>query len=556
MYFDVLALAAVSQEMGQRILKGRVQAVVQPHSLALGLEIYAAHSRHHLLLSAEPSHPRAHFLSEKPRRGTEAPSPMLLRLRRCLDGARLVRIHQPPWERILHMEFQRGDEAYTLIAEIMGRHSNLVLTDGSGTILECVKRIGRGQSRYRTLLPNQPYVPPPPQEKRPLTEWDEEQLADALEQAEDLPVERALVGLIRGLSPLAAREALARAGTSDPAALLSCLRTLFAPLESGKWTPSVGMDGETAVAYAPYALTHLPEHRGAASTSDAIETYLASAHTLDSYAAVRAAVEAALKEAERTLKRRKASLERGLKGQEEVQALLEKGQVLLAHLPEVGRNMREITLPGLRGEDIHIALDPRLSPVENAQRYFKAYQKAQAALRDAPPRMEALAAEEAYLAQLGADLALAESRPEIDEVMAALADGGYVRDRKPRPRAKPPGPLTLRSPDGFVVVVGKNSRQNEEVTFKMAAPDDVWLHVRGYAGAHVVVRSGGRPVPEGTLQFAAQIAAFYSAARGEATVQVDWTLCKHVRRLPGGKPGMVRYSHEASVVVEPALPDE
>ncbi len=556
MYFDMLCLAAVSREMEQRILGGRVQAVVLPDALALGLEIYAARFRHYLLLSAESSHPRVHFLSEKPRRGTDVPSPMLLRLRRCLDGARLLGIHQPPWERVLHMEFQRGDDAYRLIAEIMGRHSNLILTDDAGTILECVKRIGRDQNRYRTVLPNHPYVPPPSQEKRPVTEWDERQLADALAQAEGLPVERALVGLIRGLSPLAAREALGRAGTSDPATLLSRVRDLFAPLETGDWEPSVGISGEAAVAYAPYALTHLPDHRRVASTSEAIETYLSSAHTVDSYAAARAAVEEALKEAEGTLRRRRASLERGLKTEQETQALLEKGQVLLAHLPEIARNTREVTLPGLSGESIQIALDPRLSPVENAQRYFKSYQKSQAALKDAPPRMEALAAEEAYLAQLRADLTLAESRPEIDEVMAALADGGYVRARKPRPHAKPARPLTLRSPNGLLVAVGKNSQQNEEITFKIAAPDDVWLHVRGYPGAHVVIRSGGRPVPEPTLRFAAQTAAFYSAARGEAAVQVDWTHCKHVRRLPGGKPGMVRYSHETSVMVEPAAPDK
>lgn len=558
MYFNMLTLAAIRQEMEQRIVGGRVQAIIQPDALSLGLEIYAERSRHHLLLSAESTHPRLHFLTEKPRRGTDVPSPLLLRLRRYLDGARLTAIQQPPWERILHMEFHRGDAAYVLIAEIMGRHSNLILTDSSGTILECMKRVGPDRNRYRTILPNQPYTPPPPQEKRPITEWDEGQLAQALkqEQAKGLTTERALVRLVRGLSPLAAREVLGRAATPDPAALLSCVRDLFAPLANGEWTPSVGLDGEEAIAYAPYALTHLRGHRLVASTSEAIETYLASRHTLDPYAAARAAVEEALNQARQALKRRRVSLERGVKTPQEVQALLEKGQVLLAHLHEVDKGKREITLPGLSGDSIQIALNPKLSPVENAQRYFKAYQKAQAALREVPQRLDALGAEEAYLAQLKTDLALAESRPEIDAVMAALTEGGYVRGRKPRPHAKPARPLSFRSPDGLVVVAGRNSRQNEEVTFKVAAPDDVWLHVRGRPGAHVVIRSGGRPVPETTLRFAAQIAAFYSAARGEKTVQVDWTRRKHVRRLPGGKPGMVRYSHEASLMVEPSIPDE
>jgi len=556
MYFDALTLAAVAQEIARRALGGRVQAVVQPDDLSIALEVYANQTRHDLIFSAEAAHPRVHFAGEKPRRGTETPSPLLLQLRKHLVGAHLVNLRQPAWERILELRFQRGDETLTLIAEIMGRHSNLILTDAAGKVLECVKRIGSDVNRYRVTLPGHPYVAPPVQNRMPLPEWDEALLAEALAKNAEIPPERVLVSLIRGLSPLAAREALARAGGADPARTLAALRELFAPLETGTWTPAVGLEDGVIVAYAPYALTHLPEYRSMPSVSAAIEAYRAARETADPYAAARASVRAAITEVRKVLGRRRGSLQRETVTEEGMNAFLEKGQMLLSHLSQVKKGEQTVTLPGWNGEPIRIDLNPKLSPVDNAQRFFKAYQKARAALEEVPAKLEELAAEEAYLAQLEADLSAAESRPEIDDVLSALAEAGYVRTEKPRPRAKTGGPLTFRSADGFAVLVGRNSRQNEELTFKIASPDDIWLHVRGRPGAHVVIRSGGREVPDATLRYAAQLAAWHSTARDEGSVQVGWTLRKHVRRMMGGRPGMVRYTREQSLLVEPAPPEQ
>ncbi len=557
MYFDALTLAAVVQEIRARALGGRVQSVVQPDALTIALELYAGQARHDLVLSAQPSHPRVHFAADKPRRGTETPSPLLLQLRKLLVGARLADAYQPGWERILHLRFERGDEVFTLVAEIMGKHSNVVLVAADGAILECVKRVGPDVNRYRVVLPNRLYVPPPAQNRLPLPAWGEERLARLLRERGDVSVERALVGAVQGLSPMAAREAMARAGVAEAGPLLRALRELFAPMDTGGWSPSVGLRGGVAVAYAPYALTHLGDWRPVLSMSAAIEVYRAAQETADPYAAARAAVQSLIAEAAKTLARRRQALEREMPPPEEVNRLLECGQVLLNHLHEIRKGQTRVTLPGLSGQMLAIDLNADETPSENAQRYFRMYQKARAALEEVPQRLETLAAEEAYLAQLGADLAMATTRPEIDEVAAALAEAGYARERRvSRAVRHTSRPLSVRSPDGWTVLVGRNSRQNEEVTFKMAAPDDVWLHVRGLPGAHVVIRCGGRAVPEATLEFAARLAAYHSAARGDRAVQVDWTLRKHVRRLPGGRPGMVQYSHEESVVVPATLADE
>jgi len=557
MFFDALTLAAVVQEIRARALGGRVQSVVQPDALTVALELYAGQARHDLVLSAQPSHPRVHFAAEKPRRGTETPSPLLLQTRKLLVGARLADVHQPAWERILHLRFERGGESLTLIAEIMGKHSNIVLVSSDGVILECVKRVGPDVNRYRVVLPNRAYVPPPAQNRVPLPEWSEERLARLLQERADTPIERALVGAVQGLSPLAAREALARAGSADPQRILRELANLFAPLETARWAPSVGIQAETVVAYAPYELTHLGEWKPAPSMSQAIEAYRAAQETADPYAAARAAVRSLLADAAQALARRRQALEREAMSPDEINRLLECGQVLLNHLGELRKGQTRVTLPGLSGQEMTIDLNPNETPLENAQRYFKAYHKARSASEEVPRRLESLAAEEAYLAQLSADLALASSRPEIEEVAAALAEAGYARERPaPRSRPRPARPMTFRSPDGFAVLVGRNSRQNEEVTFRMASPEDVWLHVRGLPGAHVIIRSGGRAVSEPALTFAARLAAYYSTARGEPSVQVDWTLRKHVRRMPGGRPGLVTYSHEQTLVVPASLPED
>lgn len=555
MYFDALTLAAVVQEIRARALGGRVQSVVQPDGLTLALEIYAGQARHDLVLSAQPSHPRVHFAADKPRRGTETSSPLLLQLRKLLVGARLADVQQPQWERILHLRFARDGESFALIAEIMGKHSNVALVAADGTILECVKRVGPDVNRYRVVLPNRPYVLPPAQSRLPMPAWDEERLARLLRERGDVSPERALVGAVRGLSPLAAHEALARAGGADPPRLLRALRELFAPLETGDWSPSVALAGGVVMAYAPYELTHLSEWQPAPSMSAAIEAYRAAQETADPYAAARASVRKLLDEAASLVARRRQALEREMRPAEEVNRLLECGQVLLAHLGEIRKGQTSVILPSLSGGTMRIDLNPDETPVENAQRYFKAYQKARAALEEIPQRLEALAAEEAYLAQLGVDLTMATTRPEIDEVAAALAEAGYARERRvSRAGRHASKPLSLRSPDGWTVLVGRNSRQNEEVTFRLASPDDVWLHVRGLPGAHVIIRTGGRVAPEATVLFAARLAAYHSSARGDRAVQVDWTLRKYVRRLPGGRPGMVQYSHEQSIIVPGTLP--
>jgi predicted ribosome quality control (RQC) complex YloA/Tae2 family protein len=200
---------------------------------------------------------------------------------------------------------------------------------------------------------------------------------------------------------------------------------------------------------------------------------------------------------------------------------------------------------------VDIALDPHLSPIENALEYFRRYEKAKSAAAEVPRRLAQVEAQLDYLDQLATDLALAQDQPGIAAVEVALAEAGYLPGAKRRTRLPRTGPLRVLSEEGLVMLVGRNSWQNEEVTFRQSAPSDLWLHAQNVPGAHVIIRTEGGDAPGATLQRAAELAAHYSAARHESKVAVDYVLCKHVRRLKGGRPGQVVYRGHSTIVVAP-----
>jgi predicted ribosome quality control (RQC) complex YloA/Tae2 family protein len=567
MYFDALTMAAVADELREKILGGRVQKVLLPAPLCLGLEIYAQQERHYLLASAHAQAARVHLADTKLRRGVATPTPLLLLLRKYAGGARIDRLEQPPFERVLHIGLDHPEHGcITLVVEVMGRHSNIVLVDAGGIVVECIKRVGPEMSRYRTVLPGQPYRPPPPQEKLApgdLTELRLRHIVEALSPG--VPLWRGLVQGLKGVSPLLAREVTFRAtGQTDTLAsevdkmspLLAAIGDLLSPLESGHWQPSVVREeGEVAV-FAPYPLTHRQGYEPLASVSQAVEGYYAGAMREEPYGFLKQSLRQAIARGRERQQKKRRALERSLAAREEIETLRQKGEWILAYATQIAPGQAELAVELGPGQPpLTIALDPHSSPVENAQQYFKDYRKAQAAADEVPALLEQVDLELRYLDQLEADLELASTQPEVQEVGLALGEAGYLkgegRRRKP-PRSQP---LTLRSPDGLTILVGKNSRQNEEVTFRRASADDLWLHARGVPGAHVIIRSEGREVPEATLRQAAGLAAYYSQARETTRAAVDYTQRRHVRRVKGARPGLVTYDHEQTIHVTPRGPE-
>ncbi|HEM61014.1 MAG TPA: fibronectin/fibrinogen-binding protein [Chloroflexi bacterium] len=566
MYFDALTMACVAGELRSTILGGRVQQVLLIDNLSIGLEVYAQHQRHYLLASAHAELGRLLLASEKLRRGLDRQTGLLLLLRKYARGASIAAIEQPPFERVLRLEFEHPEwGSSNLVVEIMGRHSNVILVDALGRVLDAVKHVTPAMSPARPVLPNQAYSPPPPQEKllpSDLTEYRLRQILEAHEPSDQLW--QALVRGLAGMSPLLAREIAFRTLGQPRARLaqverltpiLEAIHELLAPLQTGDWQPTVALEEGEPVAYAPYQLTHRGELGAMPSISQAIEVYTAAAASADPYAAAKRPVREAIASARGRLEARRAALTRSMEEAAEAERWRQWGEWILAYAHTVEPGQSELVADTGQGQVLHIPLDPQLSAVDNAQAYFARYRKAQRAGEEVPRQLRETELALRDLDQLETDLELASSRPEIEEVRRTLVEAGYLRSKKQRRGMPGSQPFSMTSADGLPILVGRNSRQNDEVTFRRATAGDWWFHARGVPGAHVIVRTEGADLPPRSLRRAAELAAYFSRLRGEPDVLVDYVQRRHVRRIPGAAPGLVTYSQEQTIRVPPRGPD-
>lgn len=566
MSYDALTLAAVHDELTP-LIGGRVQRVIHIDELTISLEIYHG-SRKQVVLCAEANLPRIFLTDTTIRRGVQAPSPFYQLLHKYLSGARLTELTQPPLERVLEMGFTGSEGRVTLICELMGRYSNLVLVDENRTILDAIKRIPPSLNRYRSILPHQPYIPPPTQAKLNPCELTTEAMYGLLNPAPVKPVWRVLVEGISGISPLLAREISYRALGSadavthhpaqDAARLLDVVRQFVNLPVTHMWAPSVAMDPDGRVlSFAPYPLTHTGSCEPVQAISAAIERWLADRETFDAYRQVRQHLRQLLTEARDKLAAKSASLHKALLPPEQVEGLRHRANAILAMGWSIqpGQQVLELepemaaSLLGTTGESgARIELDPHLSPAENAERLFDEYRHRQAANAEVPGLIAATEAELGYLSQLELDIDLAENRTELDALLLEIQSltGTTATRRCPVNTRRI---LTVTAADRSLILVGRSAVQNEELTFRRASGDDLWLHARGVPGAHVIVKCGRSEPGDDTLNLAARYAAAFSAKRGETQVLVDYTRRRYVSRMPGGRPGMVVYHHERTLHV-------
>jgi predicted ribosome quality control (RQC) complex YloA/Tae2 family protein len=568
MYYDALTLSAMRDELAARLLGGRVQRVVQPSAHTIGLEVYAG-ERHQLWLSAEASTAGVWLATDKVRRGSGTSSPLQLLLAKYVDQARLIEISQPPLERVLRLVFEGALGRLVLLCEIMGRYSNIILLGEDGLILDAIKRVPATINRYRTILPKQSYVAPPAQAKaHPLT-LTLATLRQSLETASGETLWQRLVGGVTAISPLLAREIAHRASGDAEALwpladdgtlrLLLVMQELLRLPESHAWQPCLALDEETGrpIAYAPYALTHLPHREEMAQISTAIQRFQEARHSFDAYAQARQRLRHLIHEGEERQGKRVEALRRSLRPAQEIEALRTRANAILANTWAMRPGQTELVVDAsawggaAEGETLRISLDPKLSPSENAQELFRTYRKLQAAAQEVPALIEEGELELAYLRQLRAEVELAENRLQLDEVEHELREAGYLAAEKKRQPSGKSELLSARAPDGTLILVGRNSQQNDEVTFRRSTPDDLWLHAHGVPGAHVIIKCAGQAVHQDTLMMAARFAARYSTARSEAQVQVDCTARRYVRHIKGARPGMVTYTHETTFTASP-----
>jgi predicted ribosome quality control (RQC) complex YloA/Tae2 family protein len=558
MYVDSITLAAVADELREQALEGRVQDVIMPDADSLGLELYAG-KRVWLLIKAARQAARIHFVDAKMRRGVESPNTLMLLARKYIEGARLSSVEQPAWERILRLSFSGPEGDVTLICEIMDQRSNLILTLGD-EIMDCLRRVGANENRYRVIQPKERYLPPPALGKPIPTEINAGQLAAFLQQAGDTPAWRVLVERTIGISPLAAREIVFRAsGDAEAPAfdvageiVYQALKELIDTVQAHQWQPGVIAAEGGFRAFAAYPITYLEGWQACASISVALTQYFGAPVGEDAYKGSKERAGQQIARVKERARRRLAALERQQADKTKIETLRKQGELLLAYSSVI--QPRETHFEAQYDPEeapLAIPLDPDLSALQNARRYFDKYEKAQRATAGIPALAKAVKQEMDYIAQLEADLELAENWPEIDAVRDELKKSGLWQGQALRSASGKPGLKRINTPEGCLILIGRNSEQNHKLITKFSGPRDLWLHARGKAGGHVIIRTDGRPVPETVIERAAALAAYYSTARTDALAEIDIVERRYVRPIKGGRPGMVTYKNERTLRVKP-----
>jgi predicted ribosome quality control (RQC) complex YloA/Tae2 family protein len=322
-----------------------------------------------------------------------------------------------------------------------------------------------------------------------------------------------------------------------------------------EWTPGIAGEDGVIEAFSVYPLTVIENWRRVESISAALAEYYESITGDQAYNQAKEPVRDALDEAKAKYGAKIKSLKDSLRDESDIERLQQSGELILAYQYNIASDQTELVAQyEVEGDPLHISLDLNLTPLENAQKYFDKYKRAKRARKRVPQLIQATQQKLDYILQLENDLDMAQSWPEIDDVIQAVQQQGFAVHEKQVRRiggAGRSGPMKLTDKDGYVIYVGRNSRQNEQVAFRIANSDDIWLHARDVPGSHVVIRNDGRRISDDLIEKAASVAAYYSSKQRDAKADVDVTRCKYVKAIKGAGPGMVTYRNEYTITVRP-----
>ena len=567
MPMDGVMLGFVARELDAKLKDGRIDRVIQPERDEIHLLIRAQGANHRLVLSASANAARIH-LSEHAKTGPMEPPMFCMLLRKYLGSGRVQAVRRIAGDRILEIEIQALSEmgdtvTRTLTIEIMGRHSNIILRGGDNRIIDAARHIGEDISRVRQVLPGLPYSYPPSQGKlNPETASAQEIAARLGETGGKL--DKAISASIAGFSPQAAREAAARIGFGASALVqeLDCEQLGQAVYDYLAQMPSLSPcvillseDGAPADVY-PFAQAHLPlaqydEYPGA---SAALDAYFYERDRRDRMNQKASSLAHTLKNHIERCEKKIAIQDEALAGAARMEEYRQKGELIQANLYRLKKGEPIAHVENFYSEacePIEIPMDVSLSPAQNAQRYFKLYQKARGARTLAAEQKAKAEQELEYLEQMEDDLRKCTDAAGLAELRAMLEQSGHVRHTVSRVKQRkeaPSQPMKFLSCDGIEIEVGKNALQNERLTMG-AKGDELWLHAQKMPGSHVIVHSAS--VPESTIEEAAMLAAYYSKGVRSAQVPIDATLRRYIKK-PGGTPaGFVIYTHQKTLYITP-----
>lgn len=575
MAFDAVTVRCLTQELCEKLINGRIDKIHQPEKDEITINIRTLTDSYKLVLSASSAHPRVHFTNVSKKNPITAPMFCML-LRKHLGSGKITAIEQVGFERIIKFSIESYDElgdltTKYLFAEIMGRHSNIILTNRDMKIIDCIKHIDFTISSVRQLLPGLEYVSPPPQDKTDLINIEETVQIDFSMPVQT--VDKAILSSIAGISPLTAREIVYRAfGRTDikNAELTDSGRNkilyevvrLAKAVQSYNFEPCMIINASSGKLM-DFSSTPVKQYESMAEIRyfDSVSELLDSFYkTRDMHERMRQKSADLVKFLSNNIERvskKLVILNKTLSDSENKDKYKIYGDLLMANLYNMEQGQKNIEVQNYYEENmptIKITLDPQLTPSQNAQKYYKKYNKAKTAEVEAAKQIKNAKNDLEYLESTLAAVETADSESDLNAIRAELIAEGYLNRKVNQKKQKQAAskPMHFVSSDGFDIYVGKSNMQNDYLTLKFANSSDLWFHTKNIHGSHTVIKLGiDKDVPKSTIIEAAQIAAYYSKGRESSQVPVDFTQIKNVRKPNGAKPGMVIYDNYNTIYVTP-----
>ena len=573
MPLDGITLNLLKQELSQFIVGSRIEKIHQPSKDELVFHLRSREGAYRLLLSASANSPRLHLTANAPENPATPPMLCML-LRKHLTGAVITDIRQLGLDRVVFIDLAGTNEigdavTFTLCVEIMAKHSNIILINSEGNIVDSVKRIDFTQSSVRQILPTFKYELPPRQNKLNLAENEVEAVANAIRNCVGKRLSGAILETVEGVSPLISREIASYAYPDDGLAgemseiafdrLTKKLSQIKTILETGKADPTMLIRDSVK----PYDFTFVDiTQYGFAVTAKEFESF---SQLLDDFYYEKDRFERTRQRSQSLLKLLQNASARAARKLQSRQAELEacadkdslriNAELILANQYRLEKGSLFYDLENFYDENkvIRISADPALSPSANAQKYFKEYRKAKTAESMLGELIDQSEQELAYLESVIDSVNRADGYTELAEIRAELYEQGYLKraknDKGKKPKPLPP--LEYVSDDGYTILVGRNNVQKDLLTFKTAAKDDSWFHTQKIPGSHVVVIGNGDILPELTCRQAAALAAYHSGGRESSQVAVDYTEVRALKKPSGAKPGKVIYHTYNTMWVTP-----
>ena len=580
MALDGAFLRFIKTELEEKLIGLRVEKVFQPNRDELVVAFRGVSGAYKVLMSARANSPRVN-ITQYPPENPQTPPMLCMLLRKRLTGAKLKEITQYQLERVIRFTFEATDELgdkieLSLIAEIMGKYSNVIFVDGSGNVIDALKRVDMTMSSQRLVLPGVEYRLPPPQDKlNPLEVTADEIIGRIRSSGKAQKLNKAILSAVQGFSPVVCRELEHLTGRGAELDTLSMtdeqysrlgffLKRTLGEIGDNKGIPCMVQDlnGKPI----DFSFMNILQY-GTAAKTVRFESF---SELLDSFYLERDKTERMRVKGQDLLRlltniterlTRKINTQKiELANSEDREPLRIKGDLLQANLYRIEKGMTEIEVENFYEENmpmIKIKLNPALTPGQNAQKYYKDYRKAKNAQQYLTVEIERAQQELLYIDTVFDSLSRAETERELAEIKQELIEGGYIKRIRSRQKIKGTlPPLEFTSKSGLKILVGRNNVQNDKLTLKTARNYDLWFHTKDIPGSHTIIVSQGETPDDETILYAAQLAAYHSRAKESSKVPVDYTLIKYVSKAVGAKPGMVIYKNQKTLFVKPALEQE